>query len=374
MTESGQLSLTVPLGGRRVVVVGGGPPALRRVSRLLRAGARVEIVARQLEAALEDLAQRGVITWLARDHRPEDIEGAWLVVAATGDPPTDAAVADAADAARVWSIGPGHGALSDDLASHGDRAPLVRGSVTLVGGGPGDEGLLTLSGLRALRSADVVVVDRLAPLDVLDELGDDVEIIDVSKIPRGRSTSQEDINAVLVDRARAGHRVVRLKGGDPFVFGRGQEEALACAKAGVPVEVVPGVTSAVAAPALAGIPVTHRGLSQGFTVVSGHVVPGDPRSSLDWEALARGGTTLVLLMAVDTLAVIAQALVEAGMPGDTPLASIMDAGLASQRSLLTSVGHVAAHGRPAGLHAPAVTVVGAVAAFAAQSVSRCAED
>jgi uroporphyrin-III C-methyltransferase len=365
-----QVSLSVPLSGRRVVVVGGGPAALRRVSRLLRAGARVEVVCPHVEAALEDLADRGEITWQARLHRVEDLAGAWLVVAATGNAQDDAAVVEDADSRGVWSIGPGHGSLSGEEPHSADATDPAGtglpgpGTVTLVGGGPSAEGLLTVAGLRAVRGADVVVVDRLAPLGVLDDLGEEVEVIDVSKIPRGRSASQDDINAVLVDRARAGRAVVRLKGGDPYVFGRGMEEALACAEAGIPVAVVPGVTSAVAAPELAGIPVTHRGLSQGFTVVSGHVPPGDPRSTLDWVALARAGTTLVVLMGVHTLPAIAQALVEGGMAAATPLASVMDAGLPSQQTVVTTVGALARDGRPEGLRAPAVTVVGEVAAFA----------
>ena len=196
---------------------------------------------------------------------------------------------------------------------------------------PGDPELLTLRGFQALAEADVVVVDRLAPLAVLDGLREGVEIIDVSKIPRGRSTPQEEINAILVDRARRGCVVVRLKGGDPYVFGRGMEEVLACREAGVPVTVVPGVTSAIAAPELAGIPVTHRGVSQGFTVVSGHAAPDDPRSTLDWAALARGGTTLVVLMGVETLPSIVDALLDAGRHGDTPLACVMDGGLPTQQ-------------------------------------------
>ena len=368
MSSADVVRVALPLRGRRVVVVGGGTAALRRVSRLLRAGAVLVLVAPTVEAALEDLASRGMIRWERRRHRPEDVAGAWLVVAASGRPETDAAVVRDCEAAGVWAIGPGQGSLVDDP----DEVPslprvgggLAAGTVALVGGGPGDEGLLTLAGARALREADVVVVDRLAPLAALDGLGDDVEIIDVSKIPRGRSTSQEDINAVLVEQARAGRRVVRLKGGDPFVFGRGMEEAIACGAAGIPVTVIPGVTSAVAAPALAGIPVTHRGLSQGFTVVSGHVPPGDAQSTLDWAALARGGTTLVLLMAVQTLPEIARALVAAGMPGHTPLASVMDAGLPSQQTVVTSVGAVAAQGNPAGVRAPAVTVIGEVAGLA----------
>src|SRR5674476_882200 len=177
------------------------------------------------------------------------------------------------------------------LRLRGRRVVIVGGGpgsgydmVTLVGGGPGGPGLLTLKGSEALADADVVVVDRLAPLAALDGLREGVEIIDVSKIPRGRFTPQEEINDVLVRRAREGRVVIRLKGGDPFVFGRGQEEVIACQEAGVPVEVIPGVSSAIAAPELAGIPLTHRGVSQGFTVVSGHASPGDLRSTLDWVA------------------------------------------------------------------------------------------
>src|ERR1019366_5415695 len=184
------------------------------------------------------------------------------------------------------------------------------GMVILVGGGPGDPELLTLKGFQALADADVVVVDRLAPLAVLDGRREGVEIIDVSKIPHGRFTPQEEINDILVSRAREGRVVVRLKGGDPFVFGRGLEEVIACRQAAVAVEVVPGVSSAIAVPELAGIPLTHRGSSQGFTVISGHAAPGDPRSTLDREALARGGTTLVVLMGAETLPSIAAALVD----------------------------------------------------------------
>jgi uroporphyrin-III C-methyltransferase len=239
--------------------------------------------------------------------------------------------------------------------------------VILVGGGPGDPELLTLRGFQALADADVVVVDRLAPLAVLDGLREGVQIIDVSKIPRGRFTPQEEINEILVSRARQGWVVVRLKGGDSFVFGRGMEEVVACREAGVAVEVIPGVTSAVAAPELAGIPLTHRGISQGFTVVTGHAAPDDPRSTLDWEALARGGTTLVILMGVETLPSIAGALMAAGRDGDTPLACVMDGGLPSQKVVLSTVATVVRSGPPEGLRAPAVIVIGAVAAFARSS-------
>jgi uroporphyrin-III C-methyltransferase len=215
--------------------------------------------------------------------------------------------------------------------------------------------------MERLADADVVVVDRLAPLSVLEGLRPDVEVVDVGKIPRGRTTAQDTINALLIDRARAGLTVVRLKGGDPFVFGRGREEVDACTHAGVPVEVVPGVTSSIAVPGLVGVPATHRGLSQGFTVVSGHAAPGDPRSQLDWAALARTGTTLVLLMAVDQLAAIADALVAGGLGAHTPVVCIQDGGLVGQRVLASTVGAVGEAAVAFGLRPPAVIVVGDVA-------------
>lgn len=238
---------------------------------------------------------------------------------------------------------------------------LAPGSVTLVGGGPGDPGLITVAGLQAIQQADVVLFDRLAPLECLEQAPVGTELINVGKIPRGEFTPQEQINELLITHARAGRRVVRFKGGDNFVFGRGGEEFQACAAAGVPVRVIPGVTSSIAAPALAGIPVTHRTLSQGFTVVSGHVPPGDPRSSLDWAALARTGTTLVILMGIHYLDRIVDELITAGMAPSTPAAVVAEAGRAEQLSvrsdLLGIVAAVAEHG----IEPPAVTVIGAVA-------------
>ncbi len=325
----------VPVGlrvsGRRVVVVGGGPVGLRRVSALLDAGADVVLVSPEAVTALADLADRGRLHWHRRTYASGDLDGAWLAAACTADPDVNAAVLAEAESRRVWCLRaddartasawmPATGRTGPaTVAVHADRDPrqaaalrdtavaavdaalragsaprsrpgaAPRGRVVLVGGGPGDPGLLTVRGAERLAEADVVVVDRLAPLPVLDRLAPGVEIVDVGKIPRGRFTPQESIDALLVERALAGRTVVRLKGGDPFVFGRGREEVEACLAAGVPVEVVPGVSSAVAVPALAGVPVTHRGLSQGFTVVSGHAAPGDPRSQVDWNALAAGG-------------------------------------------------------------------------------------
>ena len=169
------------------------------------------------------------------------------------------------------------------------------GRVVLVGGGPGDPGLLTIAGRDALAEADVVVTDRLGPVAAIAEHAPHAEVVHVGKIPRGPFTPQERINEILVEHARAGKVVVRLKGGDGFVFGRGGEEWQECRAAGVPVEVIPGVSSATSVPALAGIPVTHRGLTQGVAVVSGHVAPDDPRSDVAWEALAAAGLTIVVL-------------------------------------------------------------------------------
>jgi len=412
MTERPEplLPLGLRLRDRRVVVVGGGPVGLRRVGALMAAHASVRLVSPTAVPALEDLAERGQIEWLQRPYEPGDLQGAWLAMACTADAAVNGEVlaaaddagtfclrADDASGASAWMPATGRSGRAT-VSVHADRDPhtaaalrdvalaaveaalradpLLRtqrrdrvagtGKVILVGGGPGDPELLTLKGFQALAEADVVVVDRLAPLAALDGLREGVEIIDVSKIPRGRFTPQDEINAVLISRAREGLAVVRLKGGDSFVFGRGMEEVIACKGAGVPVEVIPGVTSAVAAPELAGIPLTHRGVSQGFSVVSGHPAPDDPGSTLDWQALARGGTTLVVLMGVETLASVVSALVDAGRDGDTPVACIMDGGLPTQRVVLTNLATVVRSGPPPELRSPAVTVIGAVAAFAGE--------
>jgi uroporphyrin-III C-methyltransferase/precorrin-2 dehydrogenase/sirohydrochlorin ferrochelatase len=229
-----------------------------------------------------------------------------------------------------------------------------------VGGGPGDPGLITVRGRQALAQADVVVVDHLAPQALLASLSGDVEVIDAAKLPRGRSMAQERINALLVGHARAGRRVVRLKGGDPFVFGRGMEEFEACVAAGVPVEVVPGVTSAVGVPGLAGIPVTHRGLTHEFVVVSGHVPPGHPQSLVDWAALGRLRGTLVVLMGVHTAAPIAAALVRHGRAPGTPVAVISDGASPAQRVLRTTLTGLPQAMAAADVRPPAVWVVGDV--------------
>ena len=228
-------------------------------------------------------------------------------------------------------------------------------TVYLVGAGPGDPGLLTVRGAEVLRTADVVVHDRLAETSLLELAPDGAERIDVGKSP-GAPVAQDAINALLVDRARAGREVVRLKGGDPFVFGRGGEEAEALRAAGVPFEVVPGVTAAVAVPAYAGIPVTHRGLSTSFTVVTGHS-RHTPDHDVDWEALARAGGTVVVLMGVAHRAEIARRLMEGGLAAGTPVAAVRWGTRPGQRTVRTTLDRL----HQVELEPPVTLVVGQVA-------------
>jgi uroporphyrin-III C-methyltransferase/precorrin-2 dehydrogenase/sirohydrochlorin ferrochelatase len=236
--------------------------------------------------------------------------------------------------------------------------------VVLVGGGPGDPELISVAGRKALMDADVVVADRLAPRELLGELPADVEIVDVAKLPRGRSALQEEINRVIVEHALAGKRVVRFKGGDSFVFGRGYEEVLACQEAGVPVTVVPGLSSPLAVPAIAGIPVTHRGVTHEFTVVSGHLPPGHPQSLVAWDAIARLRGTVVLMMAVENAPAIGAALLEGGRPAGTPVAVVCDGTMPTERTVLSTLGHLAADLVEHSVKAPAIIVVGDVVAVA----------
>jgi uroporphyrin-III C-methyltransferase/precorrin-2 dehydrogenase/sirohydrochlorin ferrochelatase len=234
------------------------------------------------------------------------------------------------------------------------------GTVALIGGGPGDPGLITVLGRRLLAEADVVVTDKLAPRSLLAELDPDVEIVDAGKQPHAHNLTQTQINELIVARALAGQRVVRLKGGDPFVFGRGGEEALACVRAGVPFTVVPGVTSAIAVPAYAGIPVTHRGITQDFTVVSAHLDPSSPGATVDWEGLAHGTGTLVLLMAVAHLDAVAGELIKRGRDANTPVAVVRDGTTAHQQVLTSTLQDVAADASAAGVRPPAIVVIGDV--------------
>ncbi len=232
--------------------------------------------------------------------------------------------------------------------------------VTLVGGGPGDVDLITVAGLRALLGADVVIHDRLGPVALLDGLPEHVELINVAKVPRGAFTPQETINELLLEHARAGKVVVRLKGGDGFVFGRGFEELLFLREAGIPVRVVPGLSSSISVPGLAGIPVTHRGMVHEFTVVSGHIAPGHPDSLVDWPALAQLKGTLVLMMAVENAGRIAAALLEGGRSVDQPVAVICDGSMPTERVLRTTLDELDAFIGAEDVRPPAIIVIGDV--------------
>ncbi|MDF2707248.1 MAG: cobA [Nonomuraea muscovyensis] len=393
----GPYLLGLRLSGRRVLVVGGGRVAQRRVPALLEAGAMVTLVSPSVTPALDDLIAAGRITWHSRPYEVGDCDGAWLVQACTDERSVNTAVAAEAEAKHIWCVRaddkdasaawtPASGKVDEitvAVTAGGDprRAAGIRDAVVgalrdgtvdarrsrtkpvgvaLVGGGPGDPGLITVRGRQLLAQADVVVADRLAPRALLDELAPDVELIDAAKVPYGRALAQEAINEVLVDRARQGKFVVRLKGGDPFVFGRGGEEMIACARAGIPVLVVPGITSAVAVPASAGVPVTHRGVSQEFHVVSVHVAPDDPQSTVDWPAMARSQGTLVLLMGVERLAKVAEALLRDGRPPETPVMVVQDGTLPTQRAVVAPLSTVADRVSAAGIRPPAIIIVGDV--------------
>jgi uroporphyrin-III C-methyltransferase/precorrin-2 dehydrogenase/sirohydrochlorin ferrochelatase len=346
---------------RRVTVVGGGRFAHRRVAGLVAARARVTVVSPAITPALESLAETGEVTWLRRRYETGDLDGSWYAVAATGDPMVDASVAEEADRARIHCD---RAADSQAAQLPPTRADARTGCVTLVGGGPGDPGLITVRGHRAVTEADVVVADHLAPQALLSSLPPEVEVVDAAKLPRGRSMAQERINALLVEHALAGKRVVRLKGGDPFVFGRGMEEFDACVAAGVPVEVVPGVTSAIAVPALAGIPVTHRGMTHEFVVVSGHLPPGHPESLVDWSAIGRLRGTVVVLMGVETAGAISAALIGHGRAPETPVAVVVDGSTRTQRTVRTTLAELPQAIADERIHPPAVWVVGDVVGLA----------
>ncbi|MDQ0079574.1 uroporphyrinogen-III C-methyltransferase [Arthrobacter oryzae] len=381
--------------GRPVLVVGGGPVATRRAKGLLDAGARVTVVAPVASAGLEELADAGLLTWEQRPYRTSDVDGAWFVQTATGDPAVDSRVSADAEAQRVWCVNASDHeasaawtpavAVVDDVQiavnAGGDprRAMALRdavataletgdlplrrrriskdgatttGSVALVGGGPGDTGLITVRGRRLLGQADVVVADRLGPRELLNELAPDVRVIEVGKTPGHHPVPQAEINRILVDEALAGRRVVRLKGGDPYVLGRGGEEAEFCRQHGVEVEVVSGVTSAISVPAAAGIPVTHRGLAKGFSVVTGH-------EELS-EVPARADHTIVLLMGVGQLRESAAALAGAGLPQDTPVGIVENGYLPNQRVTIGTLGSIADQAEASGVANPAVIVIGDV--------------
>lgn len=389
--------MALDLTGRRVVVAGGGPVAARRVQSLRVAGADVLVVAPALCEELAELVEDRVVRWRCGEVREADVDTAWLVHTATGERAVDAQVAAWAEARRVWCVVAGDvevgtartpattrsgdvlvGVVSTGAADPGRSravrdhlagvlrtgAPDLRrtrtrgeGRVVLVGGGPGDVELLTLRGRRALAEADVVVTDRLGPTEVLEQLHPDVEVIDVGKTPGHHPVPQHEIERILVEHAQRGRTVVRLKGGDPYVFGRGGEEVVACRAAGVPVEVVPGVSSAMSVPALAGIPLTHRGVTTSFQVLSGHegLTPAARQVLLD-------GATLVVLMGVASLPRIVADALATGVDPALPVAIVENGATPRQRVTRAALADVVDRAAEVGVRAPAVIVLGRVAA------------
>lgn len=391
--------LGIDLAGRAVLVAGGGPVAARRVAPLVAEGAVVTVVAPALCEDLVDRVASGEVAWVDRTVRAEDCDGVWLVHAATSDPRTNAAVCRWATERRVFSVSASavedgtartpaslrHAGLVVGVASTGhadpartvtvrdrlaatlrleqvdlrpQRTSAARGRVVLVGGGPGAADLVTIRGRRALSEADVVVTDRLGPTSLLDELPETVEVIDVGKTPGHHAVSQEEINRIIVEQAERGRTVVRLKGGDPYLFGRGGEEVQACRAHGIPVEVVPGVSSALAAPAAADIPLTHRGVVGAAHITHGHGTLGEAAV----RAVVDGSATLVVLMGVAQLPQHVDALVAAGASPDTPVAIVESGTLPGQRVTRAPLSGIVAAAESAGVEAPAVIVVGAVAA------------
>ncbi|WP_193598922.1 uroporphyrinogen-III C-methyltransferase [Microbacterium sp. YJN-G] len=390
--------LGVSLTGRQVLFVGGGAVTARRLRRLLDEGATARIVAPQLHPETAALVTENGLDWRQRPFRPADLAGMWLAHVATGDPRTDRRVVALCERRRVLCVDAGEGAhgsarMTAQLdagdvtvavaSTHGAdprRAMAIRdaigdliatgslplrrrrhgrsGRVDLVGGGPGPADLMTVRARRLIAEADVIVTDRLGPAaEVVRDLDPDVPVIDVGKSPGRHPVPQEEINRLLVEHALAGRRVVRLKGGDPFVFGRGGEEMQACLQVGVPVEVTPAPSSAIAVPQAAGIPVTHRGTAAAFHVVNGQ---GDLQPAT-LAALADPTVTTVVLMGVAALPGLVDTALRHGIPPERPMAFIENGSLPRQRATRTTLGDAVDDARAIGLSNPAVIVIGDVA-------------
>jgi uroporphyrin-III C-methyltransferase len=344
------MHLDLDVTRRRVVVFGSAAGTRRAIRRYHAAGAKVTaVIDGQLPPATElpeALHLRSMPS--ADDHHTllSLIAPAWLVVLI--DPPE--------------SIGDQVRQLSDQLRILlvAEPAAADAGSVTLVGGGPGRTNLLTLAAVEALREADVVFYDRLAPRAELTRLAPGAELIDVGKSPYRHPVTQTGIEQQLIDRAKQGLAVVRLKGGDPFVLGRGGEELQACIRAEIPVRVVPGISSAVAVPGAAGIPVTHRGIAHSYTVISGHVPP----SSEELRALVALDSTIVILMGIANLYQIATGLIRAGLDASTPAAAIERGFSDRERSTFASLAELPDRVHLLDVHSPAVIVIGRVVRLA----------
>ena len=445
------------LKGQRVLVVGGGEVALRKVSLLQRTGALITVVAPGIAAELREraAASHGALTLLPRAFESGDLEGARLVIVATSERVINRRIAQLADArhipvnvvddreasrfivpaivdrdpvlvavstggtspvlarrlrerleifipkrfgelalwlrglreagmerlrdtqerrrffetlidgaaARRFIEGDPHGAMgiARELLATTAAAARSAGEVTLVGAGPGDPELLTLKALRALQDADVILHDRLVSPAILDLARRDAMLIGVGKTAGCKSTSQQDINALLVEHARTGKRVVRLKGGDPFIFGRGGEELETLVRAGIPFSVVPGITAALGIAAYAGIPLTHRDYAHSVTFVTGH--PDKDGREPDWRALGSPGATAVFYMGLARLNFIVQKLGEHGAPATLPAALVANGTLANQRVVSATLGTLIGAAALAELKSPALLIIGEVVAL-----------
>ena len=449
--------LFLDLRGRRVLVVGGGSVAARKVTALLEAQADVALVAPALDATLAPLVRTQRITHLGATFAPHQLDDAWLVIAATDDPLVNRVVAEAANTRRLWvnvvddaelasaqlparvqrgplQIAISSGGAAPMLARHlreqletqlddslgalaqlfialrsrirarlpelparraffrraldgrvqaqlrrGDidaaresleaeleqANPTPRGRVSLVGAGPGDPGLLTLRALRVLNDADVILHDRLVSAEVLALARRDAQRIEVGKRVGGNhDATQQRIHALMIELARAGKHVVRLKGGDPFVFGRGGEELQALRAHGIDYEVVPGITAAVACAAHAGIPLTHRAHAQSLRILTAQAKAGEAEH--DWAALAQPGQTRVFYMGVSGLEHLRDKLVGHGLPASTPFALIENGSLPQQRVIAGTLATLPVLAREHAVQAPALLIVGEVAAFATE--------
>lgn len=330
------MDVSLDLHGRDILVVGSARTTRRVVARYCDAGASVVVV-----SAGDACARLGQLT---AGGSPPATGTPDLIVWVHGRDALRTVLSTLAAGLRIWFV------------TERPSDPLPRGHVSLVGGGPGDTDLMTIAGRRALSDADVVLYDRLAPAEVMRLWAPGAELVDVGKTPGHHAVPQAEIERLMVEHALRGSRVVRLKGGDPFVFGRGGEEVLACRRAGVPVTVIPGVTSAIAVPAAAGIPVTHREVSRAFTVLSGHT----PFTEDELRHLVGLGGTIVVLMGVNTLPHLAAGLSRHGMAADMPLAIVERGYSIDQRTTVTSIGGVVPLLARVNPRSPAVVVIGEV--------------
>ncbi|SMQ93990.1 siroheme synthase [Xanthomonas fragariae] len=362
--------LRADLRDRAVLVVGGGADAERATANLLQSGALPLVGALELTPQLRSWAQAGRVTWLLGQFDPTWLDlpdhPIWLTIAASDTPELNDALRSAANSRRLLTHAAAH-AASASLPARSSiprtaAGTLPPGSVTLVGAGPGDPGLLTWHALRALRQADVVLYDRLVSPQILSLAHPGALSIEVGKAAQGHSTRQEQIHALMREHARAGRRVVRLKGGDPFVFGRGGEELEFLRDHGIGFQVIPGITAAIACAAYAGIPLTHRDYAQSLRLITAHCK--DSLDTLDWHALGQDHQTLAFYMGVAGLGDIQQRLLQAGRAPTTPFALVENGSRPQQRVITGTLASLAASAQQHAVRAPALLILGEVAALA----------